>query len=139
MYSVMFLHTSQSLPWKCLPTRTSQVFLFSFSVIHILQEAGEQKSEMEVLKERQVEEKAKLEKRKKAIDIELSEIEPLVTEAKKAVGSIKSETLSEIRALRAPPDVIREILEGVLCIMGTSDTSWSSMRRYYLYKMFVHY
>ena len=96
-----------------------------------LQEAGEQKSEMEVLKERQADEKAKLEKRKKAIDIELSEIEPLVNEAKKAVGSIKSETLSEIRALRAPPDVIREILEGVLCIMGTSDTSWSSMRRYF--------
>ena len=129
MYSVMFLHASQLLPWKCFPARTSQVFLFSFPVIHILQEAGEQKSEMEVLKERQVGEKAKLEKRKKAIDVELSEIEPLVTEAKKAVGSIKSETLSEIRALRAPPDVIREILEGVLCIMGTSDTSWSSMRR----------
>ena len=129
MYSVMLLYASQLLPWKRLPKHTSPVFLFSFCVIHTLQEAGEQKSEMEVLKERQVEEKAKLEKRKKAIDIELSEIEPLVTEAKKAVGSIKSETLSEIRALRAPPDVIREILEGVLCIMGTSDTSWSSMRR----------
>ena len=101
-----------------------------FAVTLTLQEAGEQKSEMEVLKERQIGEKAKLEKRKKAIDIELSEIEPLVTEARKAVGSIKSETLSEIRALRAPPDVIRDILEGVLCIMGTSDTSWTSMRGY---------
>ena len=118
--------TSNPLHMASVPTTYISV-LFTWP----LQEAGEQKSEMEVLKERQADEKAKLEKRKKAIDIELSEIEPLVNEAKKAVGSIKSETLSEIRALRAPPDVIREILEGVLCIMGTSDTSWSSMRRYF--------
>ena len=95
-----------------------------------MQKATEQKNEMEILKQRQAEERAKLEKRKKAIDIELSEIEPLVREAQKAVGNIKPETLSEIRALRAPPDVIRDILEGVLRIMGVFDTTWGSMRSF---------
>ena len=95
-----------------------------------MQLATEQKNEVEILKQQQSEERVKLEKRKKAIDIELSEIEPLVQEARKAVGSIKSETLSEVRALRAPPDTIRDILEGVLRIMGVFDTSWASMRSF---------
>ena len=52
-----------------------------------------------------------------------------VIEAQKAVGSIKNETLGEIRALRAPPNTIRDILEGVLRLMGIFDTSWVSMKR----------
>ena len=71
----------------------------------------------------------KLEKRKAGIEAELSEIDPLVQEAKVAVGGIKNETLGEIRSLRAPPDIIRDILEGVLRLMGTFDTSWVSMKR----------
>ena len=85
---------------------------------------------MEELKKQAAQENIKLEKRKVEIDAELSEIEPLVQEAKKAVGGIKTETLGEIRALRAPPDVIRDILEGVLKIMGILDTSWVSMKRW---------
>lgn len=95
-----------------------------------MQKATEQRNQVEILKQKQSEERSKLEKRKKAIDIELSEIEPLVEEARKAVGNIKPETLSEIRALRAPPEVIRDILEGVLRTMGVFDTSWGSMRSF---------
>ena len=95
-----------------------------------MQQATEQKREMEVMKQRQSQERQKLEQRKKAIDIELSEIEPLVREAQQAVGNIKPETLAEIRALRAPPEVIRDILEGVLRTMGVFDTSWGSMRSF---------
>lgn len=84
---------------------------------------------MERLKEKQGVEAEKLEKRKKVIEAELSEIGPLLEEAQKAVGGIKSESLSEIRALRMPPDAIRDILEGVLRLMGIMDTSWVSMRR----------
>ena len=84
---------------------------------------------MEVLQKQAAEENKKLEKRKGEIDLELAEVEPLVQEAKKVVGSIKSETLGEIRALRAPPDVIRDILEAVLRLMGILDTSWVSMKR----------
>ena len=85
---------------------------------------------METLKVKQGEESANLEKRKKEIEAELSEIEPLVQKTKDAVGNIKPESLSEIRSLRIPPDVIRDILEGVLRLMGIFDVSWLSMRRY---------
>ena len=95
-----------------------------------MQTASEQRNEVEIVKGQQNEERAKLEKRKKAIDIELSEIEPLIQEARRAVGNIKPETLSEIRALRMPPAVIRDILEGVLRIMGIFDTSWGNMRSF---------
>lgn len=54
---------------------------------------------------------------------------PLVSEAKLAVGNIKPEALLEIRSLRMPPDIIRDILEGVLRLMGIFDTSWVSMKR----------
>ncbi|XP_074620352.1 cytoplasmic dynein 2 heavy chain 1-like [Acropora palmata] len=95
-----------------------------------MQRASESKSEMETLKQKQGEESVKLEKRKKAIEIELSEIEPLVKEAKDAVGDIKPESLSEIRSLRMPPDVIRDILEAVQRLMGIFDTSWVSMKSF---------
>ncbi|XP_071951365.1 cytoplasmic dynein 2 heavy chain 1-like isoform X2 [Antedon mediterranea] len=95
-----------------------------------MQETGEQRSKIESLQSKAAVENQKLEKRKQTIDIELAEIEPRVQEAKKAVGSIKPESLSEIRALRAPPEVIRDILEGVLRLMGTFDTSWFSMKSF---------
>ncbi|RDD40688.1 Cytoplasmic dynein 2 heavy chain 1 [Trichoplax sp. H2] len=95
-----------------------------------MQRASDQRNEMEILKQKLAEESAKLEKRKKAIDIELSEIEPLVQSARQAVGNIKPESLSEIRSLRMPPDVIRDILEGVLRLMGIFDTSWVSMKSF---------
>lgn len=94
------------------------------------QKTGEQRGEIEVLKRQADEESVKLEKRKVVIDQELADILPMVKEAQSAVGSIKPESLSEIRSLRAPPEVIRVILEGVLKLMGILDTSWVSMKRY---------
>ena len=93
------------------------------------QNASEQKIEMEELKKKAAEENKFLEKRKAAIDLELAEVEPLLLEAKRAVGGIKPESLSEIRALRAPPDIIRDIMEAVLRLMGIFDTSWVNMKR----------
>lgn len=84
---------------------------------------------MEQLKQQASVENKNLEVRKREIEAELSEIEPFVNKARKAVGSIQSESLSEIRSLRVPPDVIRIILEAVLRLMGIYDTSWISMKR----------
>ncbi|XP_076054654.1 dynein cytoplasmic heavy chain beethoven [Oratosquilla oratoria] len=92
--------------------------------------ANHKKVHMESLKEQTLQENKKIQERKKAIDEELAEIEPLVRQAKEAVGNIKSESLAEIRSLRAPPDVIRDILEGVLRLMGIQDTSWNSMKSF---------
>uniref|UniRef100_A0A5K3F1M8 MT domain-containing protein n=1 Tax=Mesocestoides corti TaxID=53468 RepID=A0A5K3F1M8_MESCO len=82
------------------------------------------------LQKRSAVEAVNLERRKETIDAELAEIGPILKEAQSAVGSIRPEALSEIRALRAPPDVIRDILEGVLLLMGVRDTSWVCMRSF---------
>ena len=79
--------------YKCVPCKPSNVswsnsvvsLFIVVPLVHLVivvavavQKAGDQKQEMEVLKGRQSEEAKKLEKRKKAIEVELSEIEPLV-------------------------------------------------------------
>ncbi|KAK2517344.1 Dync2h1 [Columba guinea] len=95
-----------------------------------MQNTSEQKTEMEKIKHRIAEEAAEIEERKRKIEDELKEVQPLVNEAKLAVGNIKPESLSEIRSLRMPPDIIRDILEGVLRLMGIFDTSWVSMKSF---------
>jgi dynein heavy chain 2 len=70
-----------------------------------------------------------LNQRKGGIEEELSDIQPLIDAACKAVGQIKSDNLTEIKSLKMPPDAIRDVLEGVLILMGQTDTSWSSMRQ----------
>ncbi|KAJ7995299.1 hypothetical protein DPEC_G00243100 [Dallia pectoralis] len=95
-----------------------------------MQNASEQKTEMEKIKGKIAQEVSKCQERKEKIDDELKEVQPLVEEAMRAVGNIKPESLSEIRSLRMPPDVIRDILEGVLRLMGIFDTSWVSMKSF---------
>ncbi|XP_056634261.1 cytoplasmic dynein 2 heavy chain 1 [Diorhabda sublineata] len=99
-------------------------------ISNTMKNANTHKEEMESLKLKTEEENVQLERRKKDIEMELAEVEPLIEEARSAVGNIKSESLSEIRSLRAPPEIIRDILEGVLRLMGTQDTSWNSMKSF---------
>jgi dynein heavy chain 2 len=84
-----------------------------------MKDASESKSEMEKLKVKAAEESQK--------EME-QEVAEAVTEGSPA-GRRRTESLGEIRALRAPPDVIRDIVEGVLRIMGVFHTSWGSMKR----------
>uniref|UniRef100_A0A1A9WMF7 Cytoplasmic dynein 2 heavy chain 1 n=1 Tax=Glossina brevipalpis TaxID=37001 RepID=A0A1A9WMF7_9MUSC len=95
-----------------------------------MRNANEQKSSMLELKQQTQVSSEKLKERQKEIRDELAEVEPILAEASAAVGQIKSEALSEIRSLRAPPDAIRDILEGVLRLMGIRDTSWNSMKTF---------
>uniref|UniRef100_A0A1I8MV06 Dynein heavy chain, cytoplasmic n=1 Tax=Musca domestica TaxID=7370 RepID=A0A1I8MV06_MUSDO len=95
-----------------------------------MKNANEQKTNMLELKKQTQISSEKLKERQKEIQEELAEVEPILAEASTAVGQIKSEALSEIRSLRAPPETIRDILEGVLRLMGIRDTSWNSMKTF---------
>ena len=68
--------------------------------------------------------------RKGKVNDELSEVQPMIDAAKEAVNDIKKEHLNEIRSLKMPPEPIRDVLEGVLRLMGNYDTSWISMKRF---------
>lgn len=95
-----------------------------------MKSATTQKSDLLDLNNKAQENSRLILERKAAVELELKEVEPILKEATAAVGQIKSEALSEIRSLRAPPDIIRDILEGVLRLMGTRDTSWNSMKSF---------
>ncbi|KXS19391.1 hypothetical protein M427DRAFT_41773 [Gonapodya prolifera JEL478] len=75
-------------------------------------------------------EKQNLVEKKDATQKELQSVEPLLLQAKCAVGEIRTENLAEIRSLRAPPAVIRDVLEGLLRLLGIKDMSWSSMKAF---------
>ncbi|XP_060838419.1 cytoplasmic dynein 2 heavy chain 1 [Rhopalosiphum padi] len=95
-----------------------------------MQGANTKKEQMESLRKEFQTKNDILNQRKKEIDQELAQVEPLIEESQAAVSNIKSEALTEIRSLRAPPEVIRDILEGVLRLMGIQDTSWNSMKTF---------
>lgn len=99
-------------------------------ISNTMKNANDQKTDMLKLKSKTEENGEILKQRKLEIEQELSLVEPLLKEASVAVGSIKTEALAEIRSLRAPPETIRDILEGVLRLMGIRDTSWNSMKSF---------
>ena len=115
-------------------TSSMTVWIFFENVFQInlknFQSASDQHAEISVLKEDAEKENARIEKQKKVIEEQLKEVEPLIPAAQAAVGSIKNDDLTIIRSLRAPPEVIRDILESVLLFMGIYDSSWQSMRRW---------
>ena len=105
--------------------------LADLSLKHItesMMNASDQKKEMEILTVQLAEEEEKMTARKEVIEKALEDVEPIVRSAKAAVGEIRNESLSEIRSLRAPPAAVRDVLEGVLRLMGNLDMSWNSMK-----------
>jgi len=90
--------------------------------------ASERKSEVEQIQTKLGAEEQKLSGRKEQIEAELKEVQPLLDEAKQAVGGIKKDNLNEIRAFRQPPETIRIVLAGVLTLLGSDDLAWQSMK-----------
>lgn len=99
-------------------------------IMNSMHQSENKKVELEDVQQRIKVESENLKERKIKIDEELNEIEPVLSAAKAAIGAIRSDALTEIRSLRAPPEVIRNILEGVLRLMGVNDTSWVSMKTF---------
>ncbi|XP_032668403.1 cytoplasmic dynein 2 heavy chain 1 [Odontomachus brunneus] len=92
--------------------------------------ATNQRGEMTNLKANTERESIELARRKADIEGELGKVEPLVSQAAQAVAGISADALAEVRSLRAPPAPVRDVLEGVLRLMGIKDTSWNSMKTF---------
>lgn len=99
-------------------------------IMNSMHQSENKKIELEDVQQQIKVESQNLKERKVKIDEELNEIEPVLSAAKAAISAIRSDALTEIRSLRAPPEVIRNILEGVLRLMGVNDTSWVSMKTF---------
>jgi hypothetical protein len=64
-----------------------------------------------VLKKRQAVEEGEMKVRRGGVEEELASVQPLIDQARKAVGQIKKENIDEIRSLKMPPEAIRDVLE----------------------------
>ena len=95
-----------------------------------LEQASERRKEVQVLREEMQEEQKKTEEQKSKIQIELRDVQPVLEQAQKAVGGIKSDNLNEIRSLKMPPEAIHDVLSAVLLLLGIRDTSWLSMKNF---------
>jgi len=95
-----------------------------------MERAVERRGEVEHLQKKLAKEEIEMTERKAEVESELSRIAPVLEAAKQAVGNIKSDNLNEIRMLKMPPEAIRDVMEGVLRVMGNFDTSWVSMKRF---------
>ncbi|KAJ1472380.1 P-loop containing dynein motor region D4-domain-containing protein, partial [Baffinella frigidus] len=93
-------------------------------------DAGRKKAEAEDLSKKLVAAQSTMEVKKRQVKGELAECEPVLEEARAAVGNIKKDNLNEIRSLKLPPEPIRDVLEGVLRLMNNQDTSWISMKKF---------
>jgi len=92
--------------------------------------ASERRTEVETLQGKLSVEEKKLKTRRSQVDQELSEIQPILDQAKTAVGQIRNDNLQEMRSYKMPPEPVRDVLEGVLRLMSIYDTSWISMKRF---------
>jgi len=95
-----------------------------------MQRAAERRQEVETLEKDTKKDEEFNEQEKAHIERELSEIQPILDAAKKAVASIKPDNLNEIRSLKMPPEPIHDVLNGVLRLMGNYDSSWASMKKF---------
>ncbi|PRP81711.1 hypothetical protein PROFUN_10811 [Planoprotostelium fungivorum] len=92
--------------------------------------ASEQKKEIKVLTEKLAEEAIAMNTSKVEIEGKLSNIQPILDAARAAVGSIRSDNLVELKSLKTPPQAVRDVLMGVLALMGYQDNSWNGMKAF---------
>ncbi|CAL6029174.1 Dynein_heavy chain [Hexamita inflata] len=67
---------------------------------------------------------------KEKAEKELSQVQPLIEEAKQAVSSIPSDAIAEVKCFNAPPPAVAIVLEAVVRFMGMQDTSWKGMKSF---------
>lgn len=95
-----------------------------------MQDSQEQRDEAATLQTTLKEEHKQIVLSREQVEAELGSIKPMMEAARDAVSSIRSEQLNEIRSLKAPPEAVRDVLEGVLALLGVTDVSWQSMRKF---------
>lgn len=93
-------------------------------------ELTSQQDQMEVIqKELHVKEK-ELQAQKSEIDAQLADILPVLQKASENVGKIGGAEISELKTMSMPPPAVRDVLQGVILLLGERDTSWQAIRRF---------
>eukprot|EP00210_Caulerpa_lentillifera_P003221 g3076.t1 len=99
-------------------------------ITSLISQTADRKREVEDLTHKLHMEEEAMNLQKECVLQKLSDVQPMVDKAKLAVGQIKSDNLNEIRSLKMPPEAIRDVLEGVLTVLGHRDMTWNNMRQF---------
>ena len=99
-------------------------------ITQTMSDANTRKREVERLSQQLVIDQRTIATQKASVEEELRDVQPMIEQARAAVGGIKKQDLAEIKSMKAPPDAIRDVLEAVMRLTGVRDTSWSSMRNF---------
>eukprot|EP00658_Telonema_sp_P-2_P013521 TRINITY_DN15121_c0_g3_i2.p1 TRINITY_DN15121_c0_g3~~TRINITY_DN15121_c0_g3_i2.p1 ORF type:complete len:1979 (+),score=626.76 TRINITY_DN15121_c0_g3_i2:168-6104(+) len=95
-----------------------------------MEESRDQKKQIEKIQKDIDKEQDIVHEKKAVIEKQLSGIQPILDGAKEAVGNIQSAQISELKALKQPPQAVQDVLEGVLTLLGQKDTTWASIRKW---------
>ncbi|CAG9464002.1 unnamed protein product [Pedinophyceae sp. YPF-701] len=100
------------------------------NITRAMKEAEKRKTIVAELSKKCASDEMVIQESKRGVEVELSEVQPMIDAARAAVNSIKKDHLNEVRSLKMPPDAIRDVMEGVMCLLGERDTSWTGMRAF---------
>lgn len=115
---------------QLLAEKKSQTTIALSEIDINMKESAQESSDIEKLRSKISEEESKIREKDSIIQDQLKNIQPLIDSAKEAVGSLSTRSLGYIRSLPMPPNSIRDVLSGVLRLMGNNDTSWKGMKKF---------
>lgn len=95
-----------------------------------MSEANDRKLAAHALQKELSEKEQGIMKDKEQADAELSTVMPILQEATKAVQTIPSDALTEIKSFQSPPPAVSVVLEAVLVLLGHQDLSWKGMKAF---------
>ena len=64
-----------------------------------------------------------------AIQNELSQVQPIVDAAKKQVGSISKNHITELKSYATPASAIMDVFHALFMLMGTGEASWAEVKK----------
>ena len=64
---------------------------------------------------------------KKENDIELEKCKPALEDAEKAINSLSKDDITELRAFKAPPEVVEMVMRCVFLFLGYPKQEWKQM------------
>lgn len=63
------------------------------------------------------------------IQNELEQVQPIVDSAKKSVGSISKNHITELRSYATPASAIMDVFNALFMLMGMGDPSWTEIKK----------
>lgn len=92
-------------------------------------ELTKQQDQMDVIQQDLTRKEGELSAQREEIDKQLADIKPTLQAASEKVSQIRPEHLSEIKSFTAPPPLVRDVLTGVVLLLGNQNTSWAGIKQ----------